>query len=264
MDDAVDESRAGSGERAGGTVREAAAPQGYYRVTRSLSAGFIALLPLLAIYELGILGLGRDINAVAGLVKTPLAWLEGRPTELLGTDPVLVLNALLIVATLVAVWRLGRRGGLNPGTFGGMLIESSVYAVLLGTLTLLILYRRLDAHGISPNFDNFLLKLVASCGAGLYEELIFRGLVLWAIYTVAKDGARLRPFTAGVVGLLFSGAIFSAAHFLSPGEPIDYGAFLYRLFAGMFLGIVFLTRGIGIAAWTHALYDIYVLCLTSA
>ena len=33
--------------------------------------------------------------------------------------------------------------------------------------------------------------------------------------------------------------------------------------AGMILGLVFLTRGFGVAAWTHAIYDLCVLCFAA-
>ncbi len=235
--------------------------ESYFQLSRSLSAGFIASLPLLAIYEIGVLSMvGRDINAAAQIFKAPISWLKSNPTELLGTDPILIINGVLIVAALFALWRLGQRGGLNPGTFGGMFVESVTYALLLGPLALFMLTGRLQFGGFNPDFSAFGWKVVASAGAGLYEELIFRAILLGAIYTVCHDGLNLRPFTAGALGLLLSGAVFSAAHFLSPGETANYPAFLYRLFAGMFLGGIFLTRGFGIAAWTHALYDIYILC----
>ena len=236
----------------------------YFYVTRSLSASFIFALPLLAVYELGIAAFGKDINLLAVLVKTPIAWLKDHPSKLLGTHPLLILNGILIVAAIVALWRLGRKKALHPGTFGGMLVESVMYALLLGPLALLMLTGKLHIAGFSPNFDKFTLKVVASCGAGLYEELVFRAVLLGSIYVLAKEAAGLRPFTAGFAGLVLSGAVFSAAHFLSPGEAVDLGAFLYRLFAGIFLGVIFLTRGFGIAAWTHALYDVYVLCLTQS
>ncbi len=57
-----------------------------------------------------------------------------------------------------------------------------------------------------------------------------------------------------------SGAVFSGMHFLSPVESAELGVFVFRLVAGMALGIIFLVRGFGVAAWTHALYDVYVLC----
>ncbi len=253
-----------AGKRVGGRAGLADEPAGdYFHVSRSLSASFIAALPLLAIYEAGMFGVRNDINYAAQFIKTPVPWLRGHPAELIGVDPILVLNSILIVIAIVALWHLGRKGGLHPGTFGGMVVESTLYALLLGPVALLILTGNMHTGGFNPNFSNFIPKVIASCGAGLYEELLFRVIVLGAIYVLAREAARLKPVSAGVVALVLSGAVFSAAHFMSPGEAVDYGAFLYRLFAGIFLGVIFLTRGFGIAAWTHALYDIYVLCLVA-
>ena len=228
----------------------------YFNVTRSLSAGFIAALPLLAIYELGI---ARDINAAAFVAKWPIAWLRNHPSRLLGAHPMLVLNAALILITLIALVRLLRKNALHAGTFGGMFVESVVYALLLAPLSLFLMGGKFQLAGLAPNFDQFGAKLVASCGAGLYEELLFRVLLLGALYTLLKELAGLKALTAGVIALLLSGVVFSAAHFLAPGEPVELSAFLFRLIAGILLGIIFLTRGFGIAAWTHALYDLLVL-----
>jgi len=228
----------------------------YFNVTRSPSAGFIAALPLLAIYELGI---ARDINAAAFVAKWPIAWLRNHPSRVLGPHPMLVLNAVLILITLIALIRLLRKNALHAGTFGGMFVESVVYALLLAPLSLFLMGGKFQLTGLAPNFDQFGAKLVASCGAGLYEELLFRALLLGALYVLTKELAGLKALTAGVIALLLSGVIFSAAHFLAPGEPVELGAFLFRLIAGILLGIIFLTRGFGIAAWTHTLYDIIVL-----
>ena len=83
------------------------------------------------------------------------------------------------------------------------------------------------------------------------------------MFYLAKEVGKLRPFTAGALALVVSGAFFSAAHFLGGGETPDLGNFIYRLAAGMILGLVFLTRGFGIAAWTHAIYDLYILCFAA-
>jgi len=243
-----------------GVVRpDSAERPGYFRLSRSISAGFIASLPLLTIYEAGILGNG-DINAMAQVVKTPIAWFRHNPIQIIGTDPIVILNGVLIVAALVALVRLWSRGGLHPGTFCGMFVESAAYALLLGPAAIFLMTGVVHRIGFEPHLQDFRLKLVASCGAGLYEELIFRAVFLGSLYTIAKDGVGLQPLTAGAVGLLASAAMFSAAHFIFPGEPIQTGPFVYRLLAGVLLGIIFLARGFGIAAWTHALYDLYVLC----
>jgi membrane protease YdiL (CAAX protease family) len=116
--------------------------------------------------------------------------------------------------------------------------------------------------GFEPNLHAWPRKVVESAGAGLYEELFFRAILLGAVFIVVKDGLNLRPFVAGVLALLLSAAVFSAAHFLPGGGPPSADAFAYRLMAGVLLGVIYLNRGFGIAAWTHALYDMYVLCLT--
>jgi hypothetical protein len=45
------------------------------------------------------------------------------------------------------------------------------------------------------------------------------------------------------------------------GDPFTAQAFTFRLVAGLFFSALFVLRGFGIAAWTHALYDVSVLIL---
>ena len=239
-----------------------AAERGYFRVSRSLSASLLFSLPLVVIYELRVLLARSDINAAAIWVKTPISWLKRQPFEILGADMPLVLNAVVIVAVLIAVWRLGRLGALHAGTFLGMFLESCAYALALGPLALLPLHGRLTFPGFSPQVGGSWVKIVTSCGAGFYEELVFRLVLLGLIFLLARELCELKSVTAGIVALVLSGAIFSAAHLLGPSANADVGVFIYRLSAGMVLGLIFLIRGFGIAAWTHALYDVYVLCFT--
>ena len=63
-----------------------------------------------------------------------------------------------------------------------------------------------------------------------------------------------------IVGaVLLTSTIFSAAHYLGPyGEAFDAFSFAFRFLAGAFFAVLFVYRGFGIAAGTHALYDIFV------
>lgn len=236
----------------------------YINVSRTLSAGLIAVLPLLALYEAGVLLYRAEFNAAAEWVKHPIFWLQRLLMSELGVDFVLVLNGVAILAVFIAMWRLRRRGGLRAGVFLGILVESAVYAMALGPLILFVLTHTIRFSGFAPHFDSFFRKLVISFGAGLYEEFIFRLLILGGIFRLGRNVAGLRPFVAGLLALLVSSAAFSAAHFLGGGESADLGLFVYRLLAGVVLGVIFLVRGFGIAAWTHALYDLYVLCFVPA
>jgi hypothetical protein len=235
----------------------------YFNVSRSISAGLIFSLPLVAIYELGVVLMGEDINAAALLMKTPLSFLRRHPTEIFGADVMLIVNLLMILVVAIAAWRLWRKDALHGGTFGGMLLEGTIYALLLGPLALAPLTGEFQFGGFKPHLDGFLQKAVVACGAGFYEEAFFRFILLGAIFYLSKELGGMKPFTSALLALVISGAIFSAAHFLSPGEEADLGAFIFRLAAGILLGIIFFLRGFGVAAWTHALFDLYILCFAA-
>ena len=63
------------------------------------------------------------------------------------------------------------------------------------------------------------------------------------------------------VGAIFiSAIIFSLFHFIgSAGDSYSFRILLFRIIGGLYLGGLYVFRGYGIAAWTHSLYDIFVL-----
>ena len=238
-----------------------------FRVLQAIELGMIQheLVPHEEIEKFSSLSTSETEYRIAGLHKKELIYRQSDPylgyiMNYNGYDT-LALNALIIVAVLIAVWRLGRLGALHAGTFLGMLVESCIYALAIGPLALLPLTGRLEFTGFAPHADGFWAKVILSCGAGFYEELVFRFVLLGTIFLLARKLGELKSVTSGIVALALSGAAFSAAHFLAPGENPELGAFVYRLSAGIVLGLIFLTRGFGIAAWTHVLYDVYALCL---
>ena len=236
----------------------------YFNVSRMFSAGLIAVLPLLVIYEAGVLLYHSEFNAAAEWVKHPIFWLQRLLMSAVSVNGVILLNVVGMVAVVMAMWRLKQRGGLRISLFVGMFLEGALYAVALGPMVLFVLTRTLQFGGFSPNFGDLFPKIVMSCGAGLYEEVVFRLVILGGVLFLFRDVVEIKPFVAGVLALLISSAAFSAAHFLAGAETLHWGRFVYRLLAGVALGVIFLVRGFGIAAWTHALYDVYVMCFLAA
>src|SRR5439155_584890 len=71
-----------------------------------------------------------------------------------------------------------------------------------------------------------------------------------------------RPLTAGVAATFAGAAIFSAFHYLGPyGDRWQLYSFAFRMVAGLFFSGLYLARGFGITAWTHALYDVLLLMM---
>jgi hypothetical protein len=64
---------------------------------------------------------------------------------------------------------------------------------------------------------------------------------------------------SGIFAALLAALAFSAFHYIGPyGDPFTLSSFLFRALAGLAFSALFLLRGFGIAAWTHALYDVFL------
>jgi hypothetical protein len=100
--------------------------------------------------------------------------------------------------------------------------------------------------------------LVGFLGAGVYEELLFRLLLVPGVYYGLRL-VRMPHVFASALAVSGAGLFFSLAHHAGvPGEPFTWFAFVFRWFAGVAFGWIFVIRGFGIAVGTHTAYDILV------
>lgn len=236
----------------------------YYELTRTQTYSLLFALPLLVLYELGVvLVTGRTHglrNAADVILRTLLA--TGGVTGTLAFGVVLV----VIGAVLVGLERRQRKVPVHGRLFGLMLAESAVLAVLFGlvvaTATSLLLgdLVRLASDGAGtlgqlPLVDGIVLSL----GAGLYEELLFRVLLvggLLALFTWLG----MRRNRAGIAAAVLGALLFSAFHYVGPyAYPLELGSFTFRFLAGLAFSGLYIVRGFGITAWTHALYDVFLV-----
>jgi hypothetical protein len=144
-----------------------------------------------------------------------------------------------------------------------MLGESVIYALLFGTVTGTltgILLHGTSALALGAGTSLPLPNLImVSLGAGIYEELLFRVVVVSSLAKLATGGFGWRPWVGGVFATVAGALVFSAFHYIGPlGDTLELGSFVFRLVAGLLLSGLFLLRGFGIAAWTHALYDVFL------
>lgn len=234
----------------------------YWDESRSHRYSLLFALPLLLAYEL--LEAVAPMRVQGGVVRNGAdVMLTGLFTSLFGVRGPLVFMGVVIGGALVLVWR-DRRGAMRPRYFALMLAESALLAFLFGivvgmaTVQLLGSLRALSA-GAGALGGTSLERLTLSLGAGLYEELLFR-VVLVALIS---NGLRLIGFSklvAGAFAVVAGALLFSAFHYVGPlGEPLRLDSFVFRAIAGLAFSALYLTRGFGITAWTHALYDVAVL-----
>ena len=175
----------------------------------------------------------------------------------------LVLLAGMLIAYAAVVILLRRTGRFSPRAFVPMLAESTFYALVMGSIILFVLHQFARiVPGLAIGGANPIDVVVISAGAGFHEELIFRVILMGGLAWLLTG--LTGPKRAWVAAIILSSVVFSLAHHLGPmGEPFAFAAFIYRTLAGVFFAVVYHVRGFAVAAWTHALYDVYVLSLTA-
>jgi membrane protease YdiL (CAAX protease family) len=101
-------------------------------------------------------------------------------------------------------------------------------------------------------------RAVNYIGAGIYEEVLFRLLLLPVCYGL------LRLLTVSRGPALFlaiagTSLLFAGAHYVGPAaDPWSLYSFSFRALAGAFFGGLFVLRGFGITVGAHAAYDLLV------
>jgi membrane protease YdiL (CAAX protease family) len=220
-------------------------------------------LPLLLLYE--VLAAGLRQTAGVQVRNGADVLLKSLFVALGGLDGLAVFGVLLFGTGAVLVWRDLRRHGwrLRVRYFAGMVAESVLYALLLGfvagMLTAVVLGGvPLLAAGAAPAPD-VATQLMISLGAGLYEELLFRVILVTGLALLARRIFGWGQGPAAVFAIVTGALIFSAFHYVGPyGDTLEAGSFTFRLIAGLLFSGLYVIRGFGITAWTHALYDVFL------
>ena len=109
----------------------------------------------------------------------------------------------------------------------------------------------------NDNMDLVIQKVTLAIGAGIYEEFLFRVLLIASLTGILKFIFLWKEVTTNVMAVILSGGIFSAFHFMGEyGDFFSMELFLLRFFAGIILGGLYYFRGFGITAYTHSIYDL--------
>ena len=239
------------------------APRSYWRASRSHRYSLLFALPLLVFYELLAAMLsyasGGVRNGADVLIKSAFIAIAGPYGQLLFGAAVLAASIGLIRRDIRATGR-----DLKPRIFAGMAVESFVLALVFGTIVGALTARLLAPLAIVNDGPlesmGWATQLMVSLGAGIYEELLFRVVLVSALAFIGQRVLKLRTVPAGVFAVIVGAFIFSAFHYIGPyGDPLELGSFVFRMIGGLVFSAMFLLRGFGITAWTHALYDVLLL-----
>lgn len=271
------------------------------RTSRPIYA-LIFLLPFIVFYEMGTVLSNTDALAMTQDRVMAFIWLQSFLDKYLGLGSrfAWVAPPLAVVVILIGLQLASRKQWhFGLADFGPMTIECILLAVPLIVLSLFLSGparpqgdmvrpgygagtmsggvvptcsvssgRGPAAAGPAPNSRDarsgtLLANIVTGIGAGIYEELIFRLVLMCALMVVLQDLMGLSEKGSVMLSVLVSAALFSAHHHivfvngqLALSSPFSWPEFSFRTIAGVYFAILFAIRGFGITAGTHAFYDI--------
>ena len=100
-----------------------------------------------------------------------------------------------------------------------------------------------------------------SClGAGIWEEILFRYLLLSSLIKVFKK--IIDKYSSIILSIFISALLFSMFHYIgSLGDVFNIYTFIVRFVGGIYLGIIYLYRGLGISMIYHIIYDFILVTI---
>jgi membrane protease YdiL (CAAX protease family) len=231
----------------------------YLDRTRHVAVNLVFLAPFLLIYMLCWWSVGDGVETQAAASRRSLLRLLGpRGTFVLTLVTCLALCAFLLLRLKAAK--------ADAGVFPGMILEGIVYGFLLEQMAWMLTKVAPVGQWMGiplarlPAGSHEVRALGIAVGAGIFEEVLFRGLACAGLFHAMRHVVGADRWTSGLVAVVVSAFLFAAYHHCgSGGEPWNAVRFTYRFHAGLLLGGVFLGRGLGIAAFAHGFYDALVL-----
>lgn len=276
------------------------------RTSRPIYA-IVFLMPFIVLYEVGTILINTDVLNQSQVRVVAFVWLQ-QLLEYLGGGGKLAWMAppLVVVIILVGLQiTSGKRWTVVAGDFLPMAIECILLAVPLIVLSLFL--NRSAQQGDAGRFaygipqgqtavapqcssaaagdfvlaartgggtaggGSLLADVVTGIGAGIYEELIFRLILICLLMLFFQDVLRFTRKNAIILSVLISAALFSAHHHVVFVEGqfgrtgvFDWTEFGFRTIAGVYFAVLFAIRGFAVTAGTHAFYDIIATVLNAA
>lgn len=245
---------------------------GYLEASSAPMTCFFFTLPLFLVYHGGLWWInGFSDVRWANAADIAIAGTLGR----LGIAGPLLSFLFVIVAFLV-IQSFSGKPWRWPGmaTYFLMVVESCVFSLPVFMLSRLVA-RILDSVPLSGVNGGgaaipWQTSMILSCGAGVYEEFLFRLVLMGGMALVLDKVFGVRGAFKYVVAAIIQALLFSSSHHL-PGGPEAIRSvadmrsalpvFAFRTVAGLYFAFLYIERGFGIAAGAHAVYDLLVVGL---
>jgi hypothetical protein len=263
------------------------------RTSRSIYA-IAFLLPFILFYEIGTILINTDVSSRTQVRVVAFVWLQDSLQCLVTFNRLAWLAPPLAVVVILLGLQVASR---KPWWFclsdyPPMVLECTLLAVPLIVLSLFfnspvagppegaqwpqapaaigpyVISAAATAVPGDPVNHSLMADIVTGVGAGVYEELVFRLILICALMVLLQDVIGIDHKNGVILSVLISAALFSAHHHVmyvngrfSGGDPFTWMVYVFRTAAGIYFAALFAIRGFAIAAGTHAFYNVLAMIL---
>ncbi len=284
-----------------GSQQSASFTGSYFERTSRPIYALVFLLPFIIFYEIGTFLINTDTLSQSQVRVVAFVWLQ-RLLEYLGFSVRFAWVAIPFAVILILLGMhiaSRKKWSVRLKDFSPMAIECLLLAVPLIVLSLVLnrpyqdqtafaqnastttisnpaislsstttqthtasfLAAANNAPGIIKN--KCMVDIVTGIGAGIYEELVFRLILICALMLIFQDIIGVSRKSSIIISVVIAAALFSIHHHIvlidgqiSKVAAFTWPQFTFRTIAGVYFAILFALRGFGIAAGTHTFYDI--------
>ena len=241
----------------------------YLRESARPLASLLLIAPLLMVYETTA-ALHPDMTRSVTeswlhsiLRLTGLRWVDGSP----------ILLPLFVCVAIGCAHYVTRRPyripwRLTPAMFCEAVLGGILLVILLQSLA--SMYARFSMGGYVPpltinpatatSLGSGWHSAFSYIGSGLYEELIFRAMMITPIAWCLKRLGETHRMSL-VAAVTVSSLLFALAHYQTMNvtrEQFQWFTFSFRMLAGLLFSALYIKRGLGITVGAHVAYDMIV------
>jgi membrane protease YdiL (CAAX protease family) len=235
----------------------------YWDIVQRPLQCLVFLLPMVLAYEMGMTLLHREVPAELRPSLASQQLLEWF-FSLFGVSGYYLPGVALVVVLLG--WHMASR---HPWKVEWPPLMGMAGESILLAMPVLFLNRwfpstpALQASGAPSSVATSTLDdLLLSVGAGIYEELVFRLIIISLLTLLLIDIGGVKQVPGVALAMILSSLMFAAHHYHPIGaDEWAAGEFAFRMVAGGYLALVFVVRGFGLAVGCHVVYDVMAFVL---
>ena len=258
-------------------------PGTYFERTARPIYALVYLLGFLLFYEVSVIManpdlLNRSLYVVQGGVVA-FVWVQNLLHFFGFTDRLAWLAIPFVVIIILLILQIASRQQWKIlwKDFLPMTVECIILAIPLIVLGLL-LNRSVTAQCVSFSSElsnspahPLLLNITTAIGAGIYEELVFRLILICLFMIFFETVLGLNHKKSVIISVILSALLFSLHHHivflngqLSRAEIFTLSKFIFRTLAGVYFAAIFAARGFAVTAGCHVFYDIIAVIINAS